>query len=335
MMAPDVLIVTQAHDPTTDYLLPYLQRAGLTWGRWDPGTVPTQSAASMQFAEGRWHDFTVVLDRGEQVRLDDVGVIWYRRPSTQHAPGTTPTESLTHFINSETRWFLAGFWECVPRPMVNRPYAGQLASIKAVQLQTAAQLGFSVPRTCMGSVPSGIQSLWHETQGRLALKGFEQALVTLDDGSERLLYTSPVTAEDLADVESLRACPSIWQQYVSKHVEIRATVFGHTVLAAEIHSQQSDKSRHDWRHYDLEHTPYLPHALPEEIQVRCIKLLQAFGLFYGAIDLIRTVDGAYVFLEMNPFGQWAWVQDLCGLPLAEAHCRLFRMLIEGSFRYAC
>jgi len=112
-------------------------------------------------------------------------------------------------------------------------------------------------------------------------------------------------------------------------------VFGHTVLAAEIHSQQSDKSRHDWLHYDLEHTPYLPHALPDEVQVRCIKFLQAFGLFYGAIDLIRMLDGTYVFLDMNPFGQWAWVQDLCGLPLAEAHCQLFRMLIDGSFHYAC
>ena len=106
MIAPDVLIVTQAHDPTTDYLLPYLQREGLTWCRWDPGTVPTQSAASMQFAEGRWHDFTIVLDRGEQVRLDDVGVIWYRRPSTHHAPGTTPTENSPASSISKR----AGFW---------------------------------------------------------------------------------------------------------------------------------------------------------------------------------------------------------------------------------
>lgn len=80
---------------------------------------------------------------------------------------------------------------------------------------------------------------------------------------------------------------------------------------------------------------YLPHALPKEVQVKCIKLLQTFGLFYGAIDLIRTVDGTYVFLEMHPFGQWAWLQGLCGLPLAEAHCRLFRMLMDGSFHYAC
>ena len=62
-----------------------------------------------------------------------------------------------------------------------------------------------------GSAPAGIQFLWHERRGQLALKGFEQALVTLDDGSKRLSYTSPVTAQELADVESLHACPSIWQ----------------------------------------------------------------------------------------------------------------------------
>lgn len=332
---PDVLIVTQDADPTTDYLLPYLERAGLRWCRWDPGSLPTASTASMHLVDGRWQGQRITLADGSQVALDQVGVIWYRRPSTQHAPHGTLTESLTRFLNLETRWFLAGLWECLPCPMVNRPHAGTYASIKAVQLQTAAQLGFSVPTTCMGNDPSSVQQVWHATQGQLIVKGFEQALVQLDDANERRLYTSPVTADDLADTASLRACPSIWQAYVPKQVEIRATVFGHTVLAAAIHSQQSPLSQHDWRRYDLERTPYLPHTLPEDVQTRCIRLLQTLRLFYGAIDLILSPDGTYTFLELNPFGQWVWVQDLCGLPLAEAHCALFRMLIDGTFRYAC
>lgn len=331
----DVLIITQEPDPTTDYLVPYLERAGLRWRRWDPGAIPTTSMASMQLVAGRWQGSRVTLDDGTLVPLDEVGVIWYRRPSTQHAPSGTPSESLTRFINLETRWFLAGFWECVPRPMVNRPHAGTYAAIKAVQLQTAAQLGFTVPETCMGNEPASVQQLGQATQHQLVVKGFEQALVQLDDGSERRLYTSPVTEADLADTASVRACPSIWQAYVPKQVEIRATVFGHTVLAAAIHSQQSPLSQHDWRRYDLEHTPYLPHTLPDEVYTRCIRLLKTFGLFYGAIDLILSPDGTYTFLELNPFGQWAWIQDLCGLPLAEAHCELFRRLIDGSFHYAC
>src|SRR4030095_12542219 len=38
---------------------------------------------------------------------------------------------------------------------------------------------------------------------------------------------------------------------------------------------------------------------------------------------------------MHLLGQWAWVQDLCGLPLAEAHCRLFRILLDGTCQDAC
>lgn len=334
MRAPDVFIVTQAYDPTTDYLLPYLEREGLSWRRWDPGAVPTGDAASMRFADGHWSDCLVVLEQGETIRLDDVGVIWYRRPSIHHAPLATPTESLTRFINLETRWFLAGFWACVPRPMVNRPAQGGFASIKAVQLQTAAQLGFTVPPTCMGNAPAAVQRLWHETQGQMVVKGFEQALVTLESGEERRLYTSPVEAQDLADTASLTACPSIWQAYVAKQVEIRVTVLGKEVLAAEIHSQQSALSKHDWRRYDLDHTPYRPHTLPDEVQQQCRQLVHTLGLFYGAIDLILSEHGTYTFLEINPFGQWAWLQQLCGLPLAEAHCQLFRSLIAGTFQYA-
>jgi hypothetical protein len=64
----------------------------------------------------------------------------------------------------------------------------------------------------------------------------------------------------------------------------------------------------------------------------CAAVLSAAAL--GTSLSIRTVDGIYVFLEMDPFGQWAWAQDLCGLPLAEAHCRLFRILLDGTFQDA-
>ena len=78
---------------------------------------------------------------------------------------------------------------------------------------------------------------------------------------------------------------------------------GHRVLAAEMHAQQNEPSGHDGRHYGRDRTPYLPHALPTEVQVRGIKLLQVFGLFCDALDLIGTADGTYVFLERHPFGQ--------------------------------
>ena len=43
-----------------------------------------------------------------------------------------------------------------------------------------------------------------------------------------------------------------------------------------------------------------------------------FGLDYGAADLIVTPDGRYVFLEVNPNGQYGWVENMTGMPIGSA-----------------
>jgi hypothetical protein len=39
---------------------------------------------------------------------------------------------------------------------------------------------------------------------------------------------------------------------------------------------------------------------------------------YGAYDFIVTPDNRYVFVEVNPSGQWLWIEDLAGCPISEA-----------------
>lgn len=288
------------------------------------------SQAGCELVDGVWRGFEIEVASGEWLSLDEVGVVWVRRPGFFHAPWGTPTDSLTRFINLESRAFLRGFWQCAPCPLVNPPLQAGYAGLKAVQLATAHRLGFKVPRTYMGNQPAAVHRLWRQTGGHMVVRGYTQGAVGLPGGEERGMATSVVRDADLADQASIGACPSIWQGCVDKDVEIRATVLGDEVLAAEIHSQQSDKTRHDWRNYDLENTPHHPHALPDEVKHRCAALVRELRLYYGAIDLVLTPGGDYVFLEINPSGQWAWLQDLCVLPIAEAHCRLFLGLIQAS-----
>ena len=109
-------------------------------------------------------------------------------------------------------------------------------------------------------------------------------------------------------------------------VELRITVVGKNVFAAEIHSQQKEATRHDWRRdaLALEHRN---HPLPDDIKLKCIQLAKTFGLEFGAIDMILTPDGRYVFLEINPNGQWAWIEETTGLPISEA---LIELLCQGK-----
>jgi glutathione synthase/RimK-type ligase-like ATP-grasp enzyme len=126
----------------------------------------------------------------------------------------------------------------------------------------------------------------------------------------------------VAYASAVRYCPVIFQAYVPKRVELRITVVGGEVFAAEIHSQQSNHTRHDWRRYDLGETPHLPHELPADVARRCLRLVGELGLCYGAIDMVLTPDGRYVFIEINPNGQYLWIEQMTGLPISDAVCDL-------------
>jgi glutathione synthase/RimK-type ligase-like ATP-grasp enzyme len=131
----------------------------------------------------------------------------------------------------------------------------------------------------------------------------------------------------VAYAEAIRFGPVIVQEYVAKRVELRVTVVGRAVFAAEIHSQESNHARFDWRRYDLGSTRHEVHRLPAVVADRCVEIVGRLGLRYGAIDLILTPDGRYVFLEVNPTGQWLWIEKATGLPIGDALCDL---LLHGE-----
>lgn len=60
---------------------------------------------------------------------------------------------------------------------------------------------------------------------------------------------------------------------------------------------------------------------------KCLALVKNLGLVFGCIDMIVTPEGKYVFLEINPNGQWMWIEELSELPIAES---IVSMLIKGS-----
>jgi glutathione synthase/RimK-type ligase-like ATP-grasp enzyme len=47
-------------------------------------------------------------------------------------------------------------------------------------------------------------------------------------------------------------------------------------------------------------------------------LVDKLGLVYAAIDMRRTPDGRYVFLEVNPSGQWLFIENLTGQRMSAA-----------------
>ena len=67
--------------------------------------------------------------------------------------------------------------------------------------------------------------------------------------------------------------------------------------------------------------------LSPDIEELVLKLTSALGLVYGAIDMIVTPEGEHVFLEINPSGQFGFIEQSTGLPILSS---LADTLIEGG-----
>lgn len=144
--------------------------------------------------------------------------------------------------------------------------------------------------------------------------GAETETQTSSDG-----IVSKVQPEHLPSLDGVRATAHLFQEYIPKRCDIRVVVIGRQVFAAEIHSQHSERSRIDFRQ-GYEDLIYAVHTLPDDIKAKALALVGLFQLQFSSMDFILTPEGEYVFLDLNPNGQFYWLQVrlLHHFPLKEA-----------------
>lgn len=340
-MAQDyVVIVTEEHDPHTDHVIHLLRAMGQPFLRLHPGDLPQEASVAFAYDSHGWGG--TIHSQGRTIDVDAIRSIWWRRPKTPTLPQHL-SEDEHIFAELEWRYTLRGIWESIDCFWMSPPHCIALASAKTSQLARAARLGFDVPRTLITTDPEAAHSFYEQCGGQIVYKVLSDPFLgmssRMDEINRRLraeiggpiapaelltrfrprgVHTTPIGEAQLAMLESIRLTPCLFQEYVPKQVELRVTVVDDLVFAAEIDSQQHEKTRIDWRHYDVA-IPYRAAELPDAVAARCVELTSSYGLNFGAIDLILTPDGRYVFLEINPNGQWLWVQDrVPELPIAEA-----------------
>lgn len=272
---------------------------------------------------------------GVSHRFKDLGAVYLRRPVTvetsnaDHAGDSDATELYVATQNSIHINSLLRLLEKT-NPAMNTTEANMLASSKVVQLSEAEKAGLQIPCSCAAGAANHVENflLDKKPSGKLCMKAIEAIHLREPDGKVYAHYTNLVEQLTPDEVYSLKKCPIILQEYIDKEIEVRATVVGDKIFAASIDTSNANaKAKVDWRHYDWAQTPYYQYALPKQIQDNIIQLMRNLGLTFGAIDLIKTPDGQYYFLEVNAQGQWLWIEDLTGLPISS---HIAKWLVERS-----
>jgi glutathione synthase/RimK-type ligase-like ATP-grasp enzyme len=314
-----ILILAEDGDAHADYLENKLRERGADRVRFNPACFPNEATLSLAYSPTGECRYTL-RTRERRIELDDVNAVYNRRPEDPVAHEAIQDSLTRAFVAQECRTLVYDAWQaldCVWLPA--RRYVIQQAQFKAAQLRRAAALGLEIPPTLFSNDPEEILEFYRQHNGSIISKLAGNAFYpTL--GQTYVRYTEVVSHRDIGHIQATRYCPMIFQAYVPKRLELRITVVGQAVFPAEIHSQFSHQTRHDWRRYDMEETPYFPHELPPDLEQRLVQLVRELGLCYGAIDMVLTPDGRYVFLEINPNGQYLWIEKAAALPISDAIC---------------
>ena len=258
----------------------------------------------------------VITWENEDIDLSQVGSVWFRRPGGFVLPEELSVKEV-EWLRSECAAFVNGMYAVTDALWVNEPHKNQRADLKLLQLSIAQRLGFRVPAYTVTNSPEHARVFIEAHPDGVIIKGMRMPTLLLDDRAA-MMYTHRVTETDLEQIESVRYGPTFLQSLIPKARDIRVTIIGDELFAVGIESMSMAEARIDFREVDIMDLPHVPITLPEPVALACRKVLRELGLQFGAIDLLETPDGDYVFLENNPNGQWYWIELMTGLPMARA-----------------
>jgi hypothetical protein len=301
-----VLIVTNEQDVGADFLVRELDRRGVRVVRLNSERAPEWRLSLEPTAGWRMESANRALDSG-----DCVGV-WWRRPE---APLVAQADAAVEAIADQWRAFLLALTTATGPIWVSDPSRIRVAENKALQLQVAKDIGLDVPATVWTNDLTAANDFLDRCGGTAAVKSVATAWWE-ESGEGTFVYTSLIGSGDLPPSARLAQAPIAFQEAILPKRDLRVTVVEDVVLAAIQTGQPEDATQPiDWRL-----SPQLAwecHILEADIAEYCRDLVRAFDLRFGAIDFAIDRNGVYWFLELNPNGEWGWLQRI-GLPIAEA-----------------
>lgn len=271
------------------------------------------------------------LEDGCTVDTDECTAYWYRRGkwefrkleyNKKHAIGKTyahqnrvDRDKLIHYLNLELKRI--------------GDFSGPLSSFganKIEQLRVAELCGMEVPDYLVTNSKNALRSFLKKHEGVIT-KVIHMPLFFINEGIMAPTYTITVALEDLEKLPD-HFSESLFQSMIPKRYEIRTFYLNGETYSMAIFSQNDDQTKVDFRRYNREKpNRNVPYQIPTAVKQQLDGIMEHLQLRSGSFDLIMTPKGKYVFLEVNPVGQFGMTSIPCNYYLEE---KIAKYLIDEN-----
>lgn len=253
----------------------------------------------------------------------DINSVWFRRPNhnTQsfysdfEYHGTYPKNILRYALKQRADVF----WEYLGYKLETQIHQGSFKTFelnKPIVMQEAERLGLNVPKTLITNSKEELKTFFNSCNQKIITKSLHEIIPeykhpTEDTNTQLSFHQYTTLIDNLNDTPNIFA-PSLFQECIDKEYEIRTIFLNGVCYSACIFSQLNEHTKIDMRNRDA-NTPtrYIPYQLDISIENSITALMEQLGLDYGAIDIVKGIDGHYYFLEINPVGQYGDVSMQC------------------------
>ncbi|MGB0525669.1 MAG: MvdC family ATP-grasp ribosomal peptide maturase [Flammeovirgaceae bacterium] len=310
-----VLLLTHSGDYfTIDRVQDALTNLGLHPIRVNTDLFPQELKLIVSIDE---HGLKATLETAsEVVSLDDVAAVWLRR--IWHPKIDEDIEEVFREICiKESQTVIKDLLNLLDHAFwFDRLATVQQGNNKMLQLKLAVQSGLKIPTTRITNDTETAISFYHN-QSSIITKMNAQTSYGMGRSSMSM-HTYRVEEEHLEELDSLQYCPMVFQQEIAKAQELRVIYVAGKFFVGAIDASGSEEGQVDWRMVKIGETRWKKAHLPIHIQQQLTLFMNKLNLQFGAIDLIQTPDQEYIFLEVNPVGEWGMLENELDLPISKA-----------------
>lgn len=311
-----ILIISDKHDVHADTVQEKLIKQNQPVYRFNLD-VDSLKATHITFNEDIW----TINQSGITIDSNSVQVVWFRRAFVELLLEEKDSREADFLIwKNEWNKILLGFYLSISsKPCLCPLKQSYAAENKFLQYSIAKDVGLIMPDYLTSNDKDLLIGFCHLKNSNTVLKLHHQDFYNVN-GTYQGLYVNKISENQLNEFNVIGENPITLQEYIDKKYEVRYTVVGERHFCCKIDSQRSELAKIDWRRYDLPNTPHRKCDAPIEIKTKINALMKKLDINYGALDFIVDQNDNWFFLEINPMGQWLWIEDLTGLDISNAIC---------------
>lgn len=181
---------------------------------------------------------------------------------------------------------------------------------KTQTLLYASEVGLCIPNTIISTSNSALHEFTNNYKN-VIIKPIYNVFYLNSKNKLFIPYTNVISKNMINKFPEI-IFPNLLQEKIEKQYEIRAFFLDEKFYSMCIFSQNNKNTSVDFRKYDyVKPNRTVSYILPDDIENKLRLLMRKMNINSGSIDLIKSVRNEYVFLEVNPVGQFGMVSYPC------------------------